>query len=76
MDVAVLGPGGVGGLIGALLARAGATVTCLASPSTVAVSSRPQWQTRSTQRTPPERISPSVIVGVVSRIQPLCRAAP
>jgi 2-dehydropantoate 2-reductase len=36
-DVAVLGPGGVGGLLGALLARAGATVTCLAGPSTVAV---------------------------------------
>src|SRR4051794_28614949 len=37
VDVAVLGPGGVGGLLGALLARAGATVTCLAGPSTVAV---------------------------------------
>src|SRR3954449_3491483 len=36
-DVAVLGPGGVGGLLGALLARAGASVTCLAGPSTVAV---------------------------------------
>jgi len=36
-DVAVLGPGGVGGLLGALLARAGATVTCLAGPTTVAV---------------------------------------
>ena len=36
-DVAVLGPGGVGGLLGALLARAGAAVTCLAGPSTVAV---------------------------------------
>jgi 2-dehydropantoate 2-reductase len=36
-NVAVLGPGGVGGLLGALLARAGATVTCLAGPSTVAV---------------------------------------
>jgi 2-dehydropantoate 2-reductase len=37
VDVAVLGPGGVGGLLGALLARGGATVTCLAGPSTVAV---------------------------------------
>src|SRR3954449_1441997 len=34
-NVAVLGPGGVGGLLGALLARAGATVTCLAGASTV-----------------------------------------
>src|SRR3954452_14279296 len=39
-DVAVLGPGGVGGLLGALLARTGATVTCLAGPSTVAVLDR------------------------------------
>jgi 2-dehydropantoate 2-reductase len=39
-DVAVLGPGGVGGLLGALLARTGATVTCLAGPSTVAVLNR------------------------------------
>jgi len=39
-DVAVLGPGGVGGLLAALLARAGATVTCLAGPSTVAVLSQ------------------------------------
>jgi len=39
-NVAVLGPGGVGGLLGALMARAGATVTCLAGPSTVAVLNR------------------------------------
>jgi 2-dehydropantoate 2-reductase len=39
-NVAVLGPGGVGGLLGALLARAGAAVTCLAGPSTVAVLNR------------------------------------
>jgi 2-dehydropantoate 2-reductase len=39
-DVAVLGPGGVGGLLAALLARKGATVTCLAGPSTVAVLNR------------------------------------
>src|SRR3954451_9740550 len=36
-NVAVLGPGGVGGLLGALLARSGAMVTCVAGPSTVAV---------------------------------------
>jgi 2-dehydropantoate 2-reductase len=39
-QLAVLGPGGVGGLLGALLTRAGATVTCLAGHSTVAVLSR------------------------------------
>src|SRR4051794_7769493 len=32
---AVLGPGGVGGLLAALLARSGAAVTCLAGGSTV-----------------------------------------
>src|SRR3954470_11739527 len=36
-NVAVLGPGGVGGLLAALLARTGATVTCLAGASTVTV---------------------------------------
>jgi 2-dehydropantoate 2-reductase len=35
-DVAVLGPGGVGGLVGALLARSGAEVTYLASEPTAA----------------------------------------
>src|SRR3954470_16704127 len=39
-NVAVLGPGGVGGLLAALLARTGATVTCLAGASTVAVLNR------------------------------------
>src|SRR3954451_6776769 len=39
-NVAVLGPGGVGGLLGALLARSGAMVTCVAGPSTVAVLNR------------------------------------
>jgi 2-dehydropantoate 2-reductase len=39
-NVAVLGPGGVGGLLAALLARTGATVTCLAGPSTVDVLNR------------------------------------
>ncbi|HEY4790436.1 MAG TPA: 2-dehydropantoate 2-reductase, partial [Actinomycetes bacterium] len=34
--VAVLGPGGVGGLIAALLARRGDQVTCLAPPATAA----------------------------------------
>ncbi|SHN80719.1 ketopantoate reductase [Geodermatophilus obscurus] len=34
LHVAVLGPGGVGGLLAALLARAGAAVTCLASAGT------------------------------------------
>ncbi|MGH3965978.1 MAG: ketopantoate reductase family protein [Egibacteraceae bacterium] len=34
--VAVLGPGGVGGLLGAVLARAGVDVLCLARPGTAA----------------------------------------
>ncbi len=34
--VAVLGPGGIGGLVGALLARAGDDVTCVAPPTTAA----------------------------------------
>lgn len=37
LTVGVLGPGGVGGLIGALLARAGHRVICLAGERTVAV---------------------------------------
>jgi 2-dehydropantoate 2-reductase len=37
LRVAVLGPGGVGGLLGALLARAGADVVCLAGARTAAV---------------------------------------
>lgn len=37
LTVAVLGPGGVGGLIGALLAHAGHRVICLAGEQTVAV---------------------------------------
>jgi 2-dehydropantoate 2-reductase len=36
LRVAVLGPGGVGGLLGALLARRSAHVVCLARPQTVA----------------------------------------
>lgn len=35
LDVAVLGPGGVGGLLAALLSRAGHRVTCLAGEDTV-----------------------------------------
>lgn len=38
--MAVLGPGGVGGLLGGLLARGGAEVTCLAGADTVAVLER------------------------------------
>jgi 2-dehydropantoate 2-reductase len=38
--VAVLGPGGVGGLLAGVLARSGAAVTCLARPATVAVLAR------------------------------------
>jgi len=34
--VAILGPGGVGGLLGTLLARQGSAVTCLAGPGTAA----------------------------------------
>jgi 2-dehydropantoate 2-reductase len=34
--VAVLGPGGVGGLLAALLARRGDRVTCIAPPATAA----------------------------------------
>jgi len=34
--VAILGPGGIGGLIGALLAKAGDEVTCIAPPQTAA----------------------------------------
>ncbi|WP_219419885.1 ketopantoate reductase family protein [Pseudonocardia nigra] len=40
LRVAVLGPGGVGGLLAGLLARAGATVTCLAGADTAAVLNR------------------------------------
>ncbi|MCF6507702.1 2-dehydropantoate 2-reductase [Blastococcus sp. MG754426] len=36
LRIAVLGPGGVGGLLAALLARAGHAVTCLARPATAA----------------------------------------
>ena len=37
LTVAILGPGGVGGMIGALLARAGHRVVCLAGEQTVTV---------------------------------------
>jgi 2-dehydropantoate 2-reductase len=36
LRVAVLGPGGVGGLLGTLLARQGHAVTCLAGADTAA----------------------------------------
>jgi 2-dehydropantoate 2-reductase len=40
LRVAVLGPGGVGGLLAGLLARAGASVTCLAGADTAAAIDR------------------------------------
>ncbi|MDP9429781.1 MAG: 2-dehydropantoate 2-reductase [Actinomycetota bacterium] len=40
LRVAVLGPGGVGGLLAGLLARAGATVTCLAGADTATALNR------------------------------------
>src|SRR5690348_5198287 len=46
---AVLGPGGVGGLLAALLARNGAAVTCLAGTSTVDVLSRSGVRVESAQ---------------------------
>ncbi|KIF04559.1 2-dehydropantoate 2-reductase [Streptomyces sp. RSD-27] len=49
LTVAVLGPGGVGGLIGALLARAGHRVICLAREETAAVLSREGLRVESTQ---------------------------
>ncbi|BDM74261.1 2-dehydropantoate 2-reductase (plasmid) [Streptomyces nigrescens] len=47
--VAVLGPGGVGGLIGALLARAGHRVRCLAGERTAATLRRDGLRVESTQ---------------------------
>ncbi|MGW2822480.1 ketopantoate reductase family protein [Streptomyces sp. NPDC001443] len=49
MTVAVLGPGGVGGLIGALLARAGHRVVCLTGERTVAVLRQDGLRVDSTQ---------------------------
>ncbi|MEU8618108.1 2-dehydropantoate 2-reductase [Streptomyces sp. NPDC048623] len=49
MTVAVLGPGGVGGLIGALLARDGHRVICLAGEETAAVLRRDGLSVRSTR---------------------------
>jgi 2-dehydropantoate 2-reductase len=46
-QVAVLGPGGVGGLVGGLLARAGADVVCLAGPDTAAAIGREGLSVRS-----------------------------
>src|SRR5689334_10360222 len=47
MRVAVLGPGGVGGLLAGLLARDDVAVTCLAGPDTVDVLARQGIQVRS-----------------------------
>ncbi|MBV6699138.1 ketopantoate reductase family protein [Kitasatospora aureofaciens] len=47
LTVAVLGPGGVGGLIGALLARDGHRVICLAGEETAAVIARDGLHVRS-----------------------------
>ncbi|MFC7819848.1 ketopantoate reductase family protein [Streptomyces sp. NPDC057367] len=47
--VAVLGPGGVGGLLAALLARAGHRVICLAGPATAAVLREDGLRVRSAQ---------------------------
>jgi 2-dehydropantoate 2-reductase len=47
--VAILGPGGVGGLIGALLARDGHRVVCLAGQDTATVLSRDGLRIASTQ---------------------------
>ncbi|SFP91465.1 2-dehydropantoate 2-reductase [Geodermatophilus dictyosporus] len=47
--VAVLGPGGVGGLLAALLARVGAEVTCLAGAGTVEVLRRDGLRLESAQ---------------------------
>ncbi len=49
MTVAVLGPGGIGGLVGALLARDGHRVICLASEETGAVLRRDGLRVRSGQ---------------------------
>ncbi|MEZ0094523.1 ketopantoate reductase family protein [Streptacidiphilus sp. EB129] len=49
LTVAILGPGGVGGLIGALLARDGHRVICLAGEETAAVLSRDGLRIESTQ---------------------------
>ncbi|MER7620595.1 2-dehydropantoate 2-reductase [Streptomyces sp. NPDC126503] len=49
MTVAILGPGGVGGLIGALLARDGHRVICLAGEETAAVLRRDGLSVRSEQ---------------------------
>ncbi|MFE3182924.1 ketopantoate reductase family protein [Streptomyces violascens] len=49
LTVAILGPGGVGGLIGGLLARAGHRVICLAGEETAATLSRDGLRVESTQ---------------------------
>ncbi|WP_316525948.1 ketopantoate reductase family protein [Kitasatospora brasiliensis] len=49
LTVAVLGPGGVGGLIGGLLARDGHRVVCLAGEATAATIARDGLRVRSSQ---------------------------
>ncbi|MGW2813665.1 ketopantoate reductase family protein [Streptomyces sp. NPDC001415] len=49
LTVAILGPGGVGGLIGALLARDGHRVICLAGEETAAALNRDGLRLKSTQ---------------------------
>jgi 2-dehydropantoate 2-reductase len=49
LTVAILGPGGVGGLIGGLLARAGHRVICLAGEETAATLNRDGLRIESTQ---------------------------
>lgn len=49
LRVSVLGPGAVGGLLAALLSRAGADVTCLAGPDTVEELNRGGVHVRSAQ---------------------------
>ncbi|HEX2375871.1 MAG TPA: 2-dehydropantoate 2-reductase [Actinomycetota bacterium] len=63
--VAVLGPGGVGGLLAALLARRGDQVTCLARPATAAhLAARPGLELRS-----PALGDAKVAVAVATRLE-------
>ncbi len=73
LRVAVLGPGGVGGLLAGLLARAGATVTCVAGADTAAALDRQGLRTDSGRYgkftvpvRPAERLSEPVDVCLVT----------